>query len=283
MDSQAVKLLMDIQDQSYKNALELFVSQLTNKIDALQVQVLELTKGLHVTQAEVADLKSQVKHLVRDQVDEGNFIKCNNPPRCPPKIAESLKSRCNYFDNYSHNRNLYLCGLEEFKSEAYEQLANRVIVLLHEMLEVPNVSLEQVSRVGQPCDATTPRPLLLTFSRPNDRNAVLRNSNILRGSDIHIYEELHPVSLQLPGHGMYTRHSLHTLNGNDAHTSHTENGFTSEPHTPVHARLSLPAALYDQHLASSAPSLALYDQRESSSSLVNAESSIGDDTVRTNM
>lgn len=284
MDSEAVKLLMDIQDQSYKNALELFVSQLTNKIDALQVQVLELTKGLHVTQSEVADLKSQVKYLVRDKVDDRrNSTKWNNQIRSPTKIADSLRSRCNYFDNVSHNRNLYICGLEEPEAETPEELANRVTVLLQDTLEIPSIILEQARRVGQPCD-TAPRPILLTFGRPSDRNAVFINSSILQGLGVYVYENLHLVPLstrQAQDQRRFSHHSSLTLNGNDACTPHLVNGFASEPHTPARSqRLSLPT-VYNHHLASSVPSLAGYSHRDSFSSLGNADSSVADDdTVR---
>ncbi|XP_042214379.1 tubulin alpha chain-like isoform X2 [Homarus americanus] len=193
MDTAAIKLLIDIQHEAYKNAMELFVSQLTNKIDASQAQIMDLAKSLEYIQADVADLKYQVKQLIREKnEDKRTTMRWQDQIQSSSKLVEDLESKDSCVDKTSHN-SLCIEGILEAEPETLLQLAATVTTLFQEKLEMSDVPLEQVYRVGQR-KCSRPRSVLVIFCNPIDRDVVLRRSRMLHGTKIFIYESLCPTT-----------------------------------------------------------------------------------------
>ncbi|XP_069174724.1 tubulin alpha-8 chain [Procambarus clarkii] len=196
MECAAIKLLIDTQHEAYKNALELFVTQLTNKIDASQVQILELAKSLEYIQADVSDLKSQVKQLANNKADDKQNTQ--NTMKWQDRIRSSQLTRDANHITDSHPTHTSLCieGMDELEHETSEQLTAKVSKFLEEKLKMSGVPLEQVHREGQQQDHR-PRPVIVTFCYYKDRCAVLRCSRMLQGLKIYIHENLIDTSQRM--------------------------------------------------------------------------------------
>ncbi|KAK4321348.1 hypothetical protein Pmani_007829 [Petrolisthes manimaculis] len=63
MDVSVLKTLLASQEQAYRGALEVYIGQTNDKINALQSTIKEVTQSLEFTQQEVDQLKQQVVKL----------------------------------------------------------------------------------------------------------------------------------------------------------------------------------------------------------------------------
>ncbi|XP_050704468.1 uncharacterized protein LOC126989892 [Eriocheir sinensis] len=78
---------------------------------------------------------------------------------------------------------------ERGATETWEQTAAAVTSLLEEKMQLPGLVLERAHRVGVRHDGR-PRPIVARFSRYCDREAVMRNSKKLRGTNIFVNDDL---------------------------------------------------------------------------------------------
>ena len=151
----------------------------------------ELTSSLEFTQREVDDLKFKAKEHEKERKDAAKTIeKLTEQVESSNMKIKELEDRTNYQEDYSRRNNLRISGVEEREpSETWEQTAVAVTSLLEEKLQMPGLELERAHRVGVRRDSK-PRPIVARFSRFCDREAVMRNSNKLRGTNIFVNEDL---------------------------------------------------------------------------------------------
>lgn len=178
------KTLLDSQKQAYLSAIEVIKDQFNARVAALETRVSELTTSLEFTQAEVVELKGQVKALEKEKKNYDSAMNVANSER------QDLQNRCNYLDDYSRRHNLRITGVgEQVHEETWEQTASKVQTLLNEKLELPSVALERAHRVGR-VQESRPRPIVVRFERFCDREAALRNARKLKGTGIYLNEDL---------------------------------------------------------------------------------------------
>lgn len=191
MDSTVLKTMLESQERAFKTALDIVVTQMNGHIDKLEGKVSDLTSSLEFTQREVDDLKSTAKEYEKEKKDFTKKIDqlTEQVESSAMKIKE-LEERTNYQEDYSRRNNVRISGVEEHEpNETWEQTTVAVTSLLENKLLMPGIELERAHRVGVRRDAR-PRPIVARFSRFCDREAVMRNSNKLRGTNIFVNEDL---------------------------------------------------------------------------------------------
>ncbi|KAK3885657.1 hypothetical protein Pcinc_010143 [Petrolisthes cinctipes] len=193
MEIEAIKVLLEAQNNSFKSALDVIVEQLNSRIEATEETVRDLTRSLEFSQAEVKDLQSQVIELVKkDNINKDIMETLKR------KICE-LEQRSNYQEDYNRRCNLRFSGVPEQRGgETWEVTANTVTKLLQDKLQLPPMQIERAHRTGQASHVTgRSRTIVARFERYGDREAVVRNAKKLRGTGIFINDDLCPASLEL--------------------------------------------------------------------------------------
>ncbi|KAK3889929.1 hypothetical protein Pcinc_006083 [Petrolisthes cinctipes] len=95
MEIEAIKVLLEAQNNSFKSALDVIVEQLNSRIKGTEETVRDLTRSLEFSQAEVKDLQSQVIELVKkDNINKDIMETLKR------KICE-LEQRSNYQEDYN--------------------------------------------------------------------------------------------------------------------------------------------------------------------------------------
>ncbi|KAK4309380.1 hypothetical protein Pmani_018985 [Petrolisthes manimaculis] len=190
---EAIKVLLEAQNNSFKRALDVIVEQLNSRIKATEETVRDLTRSLEFSQAEVKDLQSQVSELMKRDNSNKDIIET-----LKRKICE-LEQRSNYQKDYNRRCNLRISGVPEQQGvETWEVTANTVKKLLQDKLQLPSMQIERAHRTGQASHVTgRPRTIVARFERYGDREAVFRNAKKLRGTNIFINDDLCPASLEL--------------------------------------------------------------------------------------
>lgn len=191
MDTEAIKVLLETQERTFKTALDIVVEQLNARIQIAEGTIADLIKSLEFTQKEVKDLQCEVKVLRKSDIDNKatiDFLKLK---------VEELERRANYQEDYNRRNNLRITGIrEQSGGETWEETAKIVSELLEEKMQLPSMKIERAHRIG-PVAASQPRTVVVRFERFGDREAVIRNARKLKGSGIYINEDLCPASLEL--------------------------------------------------------------------------------------
>ena len=186
-----IKTLLESQEKAYKSAIEIITDQLYSKILALKSKVYNLKTSLEFTQAEVVELKGQVKIFEKDKTKSNTKIEA-----VKHQINEPEK-RTNCQEDYSRRNNLRINGMKERPGgETWEQTACMVSSLLQDKMQLLSVPQEQAHRVGRPLD-DRPRPIVVRFERFIDRETTLRNASMLCGTGKFINEDLCSASQAL--------------------------------------------------------------------------------------
>lgn len=184
MDSATITKLLESQERAYKNAMDIIVKNLTEKIGKLDATVSDLTASLEFSQNEIDSLKSTIKTHEAENLASKKTI---------DKLTQQIKDmedRMNYQEDYSRRNNIRISGVQELNSEqTWEQTAAVVTSLLQDKLQLPDLELERAHRVGQHRDGR-PRPIVARFSRFCDREAVMRSARKLRGTNVYLNDDL---------------------------------------------------------------------------------------------
>ncbi|XP_050715616.1 uncharacterized protein LOC126998200 [Eriocheir sinensis] len=140
---------------------------------------------------EVDDLNSSKKDYEKEKQDaKAEIEKLTEQVESSHLKIRELEERLNYQEDYSRRSNVRISGMEERgATETWEQTAAAVTSLLEEKMQLPGLVLERAHRVGVRRDAR-PRPIVARFSRYCDREAVMRNSKKLRGTNIFVNDDL---------------------------------------------------------------------------------------------
>lgn len=190
MDLQAVKVLLEAQDKTFKTAIDIVVEQLKSRIQLAEGTIADLIKSLEYTQSETKDLQNEVKVLRKSDIENKATIDILK------LRIEELEKRQNYQEDYQRRNNLRFTGIQEHSGgETWEETAETISKLLEEKLQLPKMKLERAHRTGP--TSSSPRTIVARFERFGDREAVLRNARKLKGTRIYVNEDLCPASQEL--------------------------------------------------------------------------------------
>lgn len=191
-----LKLMLEIQQKAYKDATELLMTEVTNRMRHLEQRNQELVHSLEFTQREVDGLKSD-NSVMKEEL-------CNLKKELAKKTdadekINKINDRLDYQEDYSRRNNLRFDGLEEKSNESWEATQDMVQRLLREKLNIGPIQLERAHRVGpRPSMGTTrPRTVVARFTSFSDRQLALKNASKLKNTNIYINEDLCEASVQL--------------------------------------------------------------------------------------
>lgn len=184
MDLDAFKLLLESQDRAFRSAMDVVIEQLKGRIQITEGTITDLIKSLEYSQAEIVDLRNEVKVLKKTDSEKQVEIDC-----LKSKITE-MQHRLNFQEDYSRRNNLRITGFHEQPGgETWEETSTNVTKLLEEKLQLPPMKLERAHRVGT-SNPTRPRTIVARFEKFGDREAVMRNARKLKGTGIFIDDDL---------------------------------------------------------------------------------------------
>ncbi|KAK3882340.1 hypothetical protein Pcinc_013271 [Petrolisthes cinctipes] len=176
MDLDALKLLLEAQERTYKSAMDIVVEQFNSRMEKAEDKTADLIRSLEFSQAEIQDLKNEVKVLNKFTSESKSIIEGLQSRNI------DMERRLNYQEDYSRRNNLRITGIaEQPGGETWEQTASTVSKILEKKLQLPAVNIERAHRVG-PAVPTGPRTVVVRFDKFGEREAVLRNCRKLKGS-----------------------------------------------------------------------------------------------------
>lgn len=150
----------------------------------MESTISDLTRSLEYTEAEVGELKGELKELSKSDLEKQKTIN-----ELMASVRE-LEERTNHQEDYSRRNNLCISGMGESPSgETWEITTKMVQTLFEDKLQLPPMKLERAHRTGQFGQLKLPT-VVARFEKFGDREAVLRNARKLNGTGIFINEDL---------------------------------------------------------------------------------------------
>lgn len=190
MDKETFKVLLETQERTQRNAMDLVVKAFQERTKALEETAQELTKSLDFAHAEILDLKRDMKLLQKADTEKQVNIEVLQ------STVVELQQSMNYQEDYNRRNNIRITGHQEQPGETWEQTLTSVTKLLEEKLQMSDVKLERAHRVG-PATASYPRAIVARFERFGQREATLRNARKLKGTGVYLNEDMCPASLEI--------------------------------------------------------------------------------------
>lgn len=187
LKTEDIKIMLDIQQQAYKDAMEMVMKDITNRIRQVESRNSELIHSLEFTQREMDDLKANNKVLVEEVTALKKEL--SKKFEVDEKIIQ-LQSRMDYQEDYSRRNNLRFDGVDETPNETWEETQVKIQQLMRDKLEIGMIQLERAHRVGPKNTSTRPRTVVARFTKFEDRQSALRNSSKLKNTNIFVNEDL---------------------------------------------------------------------------------------------
>ena len=107
MDSDAVKLILESQERTFRSTMDIVVKQLYEKIKSVESTTADLTRSLEFSQADLIELQNEVRELRKSNDYKQVIIE-----ELQSRTSE-LEQRVNYQEDYSRRNNLRITGLQE--------------------------------------------------------------------------------------------------------------------------------------------------------------------------
>ncbi|KAK4320184.1 hypothetical protein Pmani_008947 [Petrolisthes manimaculis] len=166
MDLEAIKVLLDSQERTFRTATDLIVDQFKSRIQEAEVTIQDLTRSLEFSQAEVKDLQREVKELRKFESESKSTSEVLKAQ------IKDIEQRQNYQEDYSRRNNLRIRGIEEKPGETWEEMAISVSNLNEGKLPLPAVKLERAHRTGT-VSSSRSRVVIARFEKFHEREAVM--------------------------------------------------------------------------------------------------------------
>jgi hypothetical protein len=174
------------------------------KLDRVENRVIGVEKELKAVWAEVATrIKSVEDKLINmeDRADSVDFTVGEVEDRVHQLQVENRKLREGLIDMQARSMrdNLIFKGVPESETETAEDIEITLKKIFTDQLHlaqelVDQLKFERVHRFGSP--VFKPRRIVARFTSFKDREAVRRNANKLKGSDIYISEQFPPEVME---------------------------------------------------------------------------------------
>ena len=219
-----LELLLKTQRESYNDSTD-------HLVNAFNLRVSKLEKDLLDSKSEIASLQreNQEKDIainsLTDRLSQLEAATQTNP-------ATSLLDRLDGLEDHSRRNNIKIEGLPEADGgENWEQTAACVSKLIKDKLEISEeVLIERAHRVGQR-SSQKPRSVIAKFLRFKDREAILKNSRKLKGTNIYVNEDLCEASRAKRREQLPKLREARSL-GKIAYFSHTKLIIKDRPQNP---------------------------------------------------
>ena len=197
MLTEEMKSILEVQRDAFKEAVKMMVDSLNQRIYNLErkdfnleARCTALEESLNFSDKNIADLKN----LCEAQQREIKYLKDHND--LYENNMKTVTKRVDYQEDYSRRNNLRIDGVGESPREKWEVTEEKVRRILKDNLQMENVQLERVHRVGPTTPPyptgplPRPRTIIAKFSHFADREMALRKARFLKNTNVYLNEDL---------------------------------------------------------------------------------------------
>ena len=180
-----VELLLKTQRECYNDSMQCLMNSFNDRVGKLEKELYESKTEIALLRQENSSNETKISSLV-DRICQLETSEHNLG-----NIQQPIFDRLDSLEDHSRRNNIRVDGLaEQNVNENWEQTAEAVRKLVKDNLGIAeNITIERAHRVGRK-SSEKPRTVIAKFLQFKDRDAILRNSNKLKGSNIFISEDL---------------------------------------------------------------------------------------------
>ncbi|KAI8490236.1 hypothetical protein Bbelb_319740 [Branchiostoma belcheri] len=179
------KDLIDQQEKSFRSFVQIIADSTNQRMDNLVREVQDIKNSLQFSQGELSEVKkASERHTEKLKELESNIATFS-------KDVSELVEKNDYLENQSRRNNLTFDGIKDERGETWEQSEHKVKEVLRRKLHLnaDDIEIERAYRNGKSQLADRPRPIVVKFLRYKDKQEILRNAKMLKGTSIFINED----------------------------------------------------------------------------------------------
>ncbi|KAI8488105.1 Tetraspanin-8 [Branchiostoma belcheri] len=177
------KDLLDQQEKNFRSFVQIITDSANQRMDNLVREMQDLKNSLNFSQGEISDTKeTSDKNADKLKQLEQNIMTYNT------EVTE-MANKLDYIENQSRRNNLIFDGIKDDRKETWEQSETKVKEVLRNKLRLntDSIEIERAHRNGKPGDR--PRPIVVKLLRYKDKQNILRQAKMLKGTQIFINED----------------------------------------------------------------------------------------------
>ncbi|XP_078667360.1 uncharacterized protein LOC144909172 [Branchiostoma floridae x Branchiostoma belcheri] len=177
------KDLLDQQEKNFRSFVQIITDSANQRMDNLVREMQDLKNSLNFSQGEISDTKERSdKNADKLKQLEQNIMTYNT------EVTE-MANKLDYIENQSRRNNLIFDRIKDDRKETWEQSETKVKEVLRNKLRLntDNIEIERAHRNGKPGDR--PRPIVVKLLRYKDKQNILRQAKMLKGTQIFINED----------------------------------------------------------------------------------------------
>ena len=186
MDRESIETLFSINLSNIKSFVQPMFASLQNQVNDLKSENSALKHSLEFNQAEVFDLKTNLKE-VNDKLNRQSEIVA---------LPCNVDDRARVFQDWTKRKNLRISGMIEISDENDEQTIHAVQKLITNNLGESDVKVKKAYRVRSPSESQ-PRRVVAEFSCTEDKFKCFKQGEKLFDTDIYLEEDVSSSTLAI--------------------------------------------------------------------------------------
>ena len=191
MDMERIRELLNIQQSAYKDATTILFDSLNKRIEDQNNKLYEFQKSLEFSQDELKIAKAELSSCKKELASQTKQIDVFKSE------IKTLTYQIAKQEDFSRRKNIRLEGVNEEKQESWEQTQSKVIKLMNERMELPNIQVEYAHRINNKSNKPGPRTIVARLAHDTDKSTAMKNSHKLKGTKIFINEDLSERTLNM--------------------------------------------------------------------------------------
>ena len=168
--------------------------------DELKETVTRLEEENRLLKVDMKEITEKVDHLTRNvPINDDKFIELSGKvaehkiwERSVRNKIDELTLRADDQEDRSKRNNLIFYGFkEETGFENQDLIESKVtkVLLTHGLFGDAKIDIDRAHRMGKKKDNDKPRPIVVRFSHYQDKEKIIHNSKLLKGTNIRITEQ----------------------------------------------------------------------------------------------
>ena len=186
MDRESIEMLFSINLSTIKSFVQTMFDSLQNQVSDLKSENSALKHSLEFSQAEVLDLKTNLKEINENLNKQSKIV----------AVPSNVDDRVRALEDWTKRKNIRITGMTEISNENNEQTIHAVQKLIVNNLGESDVRVLKAYRVKS-SSGSQPRHIVAELSSTEDKFKCFRQGKKLKNTDIYLNEDVSSSTLAI--------------------------------------------------------------------------------------
>ncbi|XP_065678253.1 repetitive organellar protein-like [Hydra vulgaris] len=176
------------------------ISKVEKKQQSLQKCIDDLQKSIEFTQdtlinEKLVHVEKELKKLMNTEITKvvNQTVQLKTTQIEASKLNDALQEKIRKLEDRNRRNNIKIDGVRENEKETWDQTEKKVQQIFNDQLKISNIIIERAHRIERRFNAekikNKPRTIILKLLNYKDKEKILENAKMLKGTGIFINED----------------------------------------------------------------------------------------------